>query len=813
MSKLWTYLVFLIFLIGYLNAEDWSSSGYDGHFLATEENFACRNLPAENYTCASCIQQHESCAWCSFTDFDSNNQYPRCDNVKRLEEHGCPQNEIEFPIKKYEVIEDKPLSNERHVDDKHEEDAVQLKPQEVEIVIRPTSKVRFEVTYKQALDYPVDLYYLMDLSYSMKDDKQKLSELGDLLSSRMKSITRNFRLGFGSFIDKKLMPFVDPRPEKQISPCAEPCAEPYGFKNQMKLTQNTNRFSKEVQEALISGNLDAPEGGFDALMQALTCDRSIGWRERARKMIVFSTDAGFHYAGDGRLAGLVTPNDGQCHLNDDGFYTKSLEQDYPSIALLHQKTKEKKVNLIFAVTETHKNLYRQLSEALPDISSSVGVLADDSSNIVQLIEEEYNKISEKIIMVDNVNASSGLKISYRSKCLNGKELTDTNVCDNIKVGDEVTFEVTLEAVKCVDKRDFELLIGPSGLEDTLKVNVKVLCDCDCQETPIKNSPLCNGGTLACGICTCLPGFSGKDCGCKVGDIGSLALENKCKMTPDSLPCSGKGDCHCGKCSCFSRENINERIYGEFCECTNYDCPRHDRKLCNDHGTCNCGVCECIEGFSGKACECPTSVDTCMGDNGLICSGHGECLCGKCVCHDTDTGGKYSGPVCDICPTCPTKCVEYKPCVMCQQWQTGPYNETKCDDCPFTVIPVKELPVLNVTEYESQECQFVDTSDDCTFYFTYYTDGKDNLTVWVKEQKDCPSPFPVLVVVLAVIAGIVLLGLLLICLWKLLTVLHDRREYAKFEQERLLAQFGANENPIFVQATRTYANPVYAGRNN
>lgn len=95
------------------------------------------------------------------------------------------------------------------------------------------ASVKFNVTYRQAVDYPVDLYYLMDLSYSMKDDKQKLSELGDLLgmlslfvllaihlsvgdvsAERMRQITRNFRLGFGSFIDKKLMPFIDPRPEK-----------------------------------------------------------------------------------------------------------------------------------------------------------------------------------------------------------------------------------------------------------------------------------------------------------------------------------------------------------------------------------------------------------------------------------------------------------------------------------------------------------------------------------------------------------------------------------------------------------------------
>jgi hypothetical protein len=27
----------------------------------------------------------------------------------------------------------------------------------------------------------------------------------------------------------------------------------------------------------------------------------IGWRNDSRKLIVFSTDAGFHYAGDGRV--------------------------------------------------------------------------------------------------------------------------------------------------------------------------------------------------------------------------------------------------------------------------------------------------------------------------------------------------------------------------------------------------------------------------------------------------------------------------------------------------------------------------------
>ena len=62
--------------------------------------------------------------------------------------------------------------------------------------------------YEQAEDYPVDLYYLMDLSKSMEDDKEKLSSLGDLLSETMQKITSNFRLGFGSFVDKVVMPYV-----------------------------------------------------------------------------------------------------------------------------------------------------------------------------------------------------------------------------------------------------------------------------------------------------------------------------------------------------------------------------------------------------------------------------------------------------------------------------------------------------------------------------------------------------------------------------------------------------------------------------
>lgn len=73
---------------------------------------------------------------------------------------------------------------------------------------------RLGVKYSQAEDYPVDLYYLMDLSKSMEDDKEKLSSLGAQLAEEMQKITSNFRLGFGSFVDKVLMPYVSTVPKK-----------------------------------------------------------------------------------------------------------------------------------------------------------------------------------------------------------------------------------------------------------------------------------------------------------------------------------------------------------------------------------------------------------------------------------------------------------------------------------------------------------------------------------------------------------------------------------------------------------------------
>lgn len=48
--------------------------------------------------------------------------------------------------------------------------------------------------------------------------------------------------------------------------------------------------------------------------------------------------------------------------------------------------------------------------------------------------------------------------------------------------------------------------------------------------------------------------------------------------------------------------------------------------------------------------------------------------------------------------------------MCQQWGTGPYNESKCAECPFDVIPVEQLPELNVSDSDSWNVGAFDLAD-------------------------------------------------------------------------------------------------------
>lgn len=755
-------------------------------------------------TCGDCITADPECAWCSEEDFTLDGSR-RCDYTGNLRGR-CSDDHIVTPAQGMKKLTDKELSNKGV----KEGDAIQIKPQEINLKLRPNSPFPLVVEYKQAQDYPVDLYYLMDLSNSMKDDKDKLAELGTLLGEEMGKITQNFRLGFGSFVDKVVMPYVSTVPEKLKEPCTD-CVAPYGFLNHMPLSTTTSDFVKLVRSAQVSGNLDAPEGGFDAIMQAIVCKDQIGWREKSRKMLVFSSDSGFHYAGDGKLGGIVKPNDGYCHLDDDGYYTESVHQDYPSLSQINHKIQENKVNIIFAVTANQVPVYERLTTLLE--GSSAGKLENDSSNVVDLVRNQYDKITSAVEMKDN--AGSNIQVTYYSSCLGDKK-EKTHICKGLKVGTNVTFEVGIEVTSCPkDPNEWNqtFQIYPVGLNEALTVHLEMICECDCEKpwNEVKNSDKCTlgNGTYECGVCSCYNNRYGRECECDAKATDQATDDIGCYFGNDTKPCSGRGICRCGECECFKRQNPEEKVHGQFCECDNYSCDRSNGHICSgpDHGTCDCGKCKCKEGWKGSDCSCSTSVQNCIQPGTeKICSGHGDCECNECRCHDLEDR-RYSGLYCESCPTCPLKCDAFRDCVECQIFpDDNDVPPENCTACTFITIGVDKVEIKD----EEKLCVFRDDKD-CQFTFKYKLDADDQPIVHAQRTKDCPEPVNILAIILGVIGGIIAVGLALLLIWKLLTTIHDRRELAKFEKERQMARWDTGENPIYKGATSTFKNPMYGGK--
>lgn len=783
-------------------------------------------------TCSECIQT-PNCMWCgkpgNFSN-ENSKELPRC--LKRGDEIAaewralCGSQFIDEPGNYYENIVDEELTAAGVVAGSSgsglgisasgsEEAVVQIRPQRVRMNLRVKEAYSMQVTFKQAKDYPVDLYYLMDLSKSMEDDKESLSKLGTQLAEEMQNITTNFRLGFGSFVDKIVMPYVSTVPEKLHQPCSG-CQSPYGFRNALPLTTDASAFAQKVQDAPVSGNLDAPEGGFDAIMQAIVCQDQIKWRSEARRLLVFSTDAGFHYAGDGKLGGIVKPNDGECHLDSAGeYYTHSVLQDYPSVAQINQVAKQNQMNLIFAVTEEQSSVYAQLSKMID--GSGHGQLTQDSSNVVELVKAEYNKITSKVELKDN--ATAPVTIKYYSKCLGDVEYP-TNFCDGLKVGNFVEFRVEISVDYCPENRaDWRQLIGiyPVGLRENLTIDLTMLCDCQCERPGdpgfIIGARECNyHGTYQCGVCKCDDGFLGRFCECgsntplASGDID----DSTCRETNTSTICSGRGTCTCGECKCNERDNPDELVSGKFCECTNFLCDRHNGLLCSgpDHGECVCNECSCKSGWTGDSCNCEDSQVNCMNpDTGEICSNQGNCECNQCKCYETEDG-RFSGKWCEDCPACKGKCIAYKPCVQCQVFETGEFSEEECKaNC--TLFNSTRVPIAEVEKEGERLCTFFD-ENDCRFAFVYGYDENKEPVVRVQQTLECPPKLDILGIVLGVIGAIVAVGLALLLMWKVLTTIHDRREFARFEKERMMAKWDTGENPIYKQATSTFKNPMYGG---
>ncbi|XP_061079972.1 integrin beta-3-like [Conger conger] len=758
-------------------------------------------------TCKQCLAIHPTCAWCYQEDFGKGvARSSRCDLQERLLDAGCAAQFLEFPTSSLSVEEDRPLSDKATGG---EEDVIQVRPQKLRITLRPDDSKRFTVQVRQVEQYPLDLYYLMDLSYSMKDDLRSLVVLGNDLVKEMGRTTSNLRMGFGAFVDKPLSPYMYIASEEELAnPCRRIksiCLPQFGYKHVLSLTEKVSQFTKEVENQAVSRNRDSPEGGFDAIMQAIVCKDKIGWRPGASHLLVFSTDAKTHIALDGRIAGLVQPNDGMCHLDSSGNYDMASTLDYPSLALLTEKMSKNNINLILAVTQRVLPLYKNYSALLP--GSVVGVLSYDSRNVIQLIKTAYAKIRSKVEL-ELRGVPKELSISFNATCQNGELTPGLKSCSGMKTGDTVSFSVEVQLRGCPAEKSSTFVLKPLGFRDTVHVAVDFQCECGCQDDARPDSPVCNqgNGTYECGVCQCHPGWLGPRCQCSEGHFSQDALDDCSPPAAGPLEappaCSGRGDCVCGQCVCHASRS--GKVWGRYCECDNFNCLRYKGEMCSGHGMCDCGFCQCDAGWKGENCNCTTRTDGCTTSIGLLCSGRGQCVCGACECTQP---GAY-GSTCDKCPTCPDACTSKMECVECGHFKRGRlFKDKSCSQiCRDEIQLVKELRFY---AENSRNCSYKN-EDDCMEHFQYYEDASGKSILFLVEVPDCPEGPNILVVLLSVIGAILFLGLIGLLIWKLLVTIHDRREFAKFEDEKARAKWDTGNNPLYVGATSTFTNVTYRG---
>eukprot|EP00111_Clytia_hemisphaerica_P015431 TCONS_00045581-protein len=514
---------------------------------------SAKNPCTAHSDCGSCFRANGDCAFCKDEDFSSSGvRLDRCNYANVLKELGC-----------------KSLMNVQgeHKFEKEENFTFfrQVSPQKITLNLRPAQTNKFKIKVKPAKGFPVDLYYLMDMSKSMENDLNELNKLGIKIADEIGEITPKYRLAFGSFVDKTVAPFI--QPAQLNKPCmlednVTPCKPTFGYNHIFDFNDNKTSFQERINQQNISGNLDTPEGGFDALMQVASCNSTLNWEpvDRAHRIVIFVTDATPHIAGDGKLGGIIQPNDGLCHLqtstNDQSTkeYTQSNKQDYPSISKLKSKLKSNDIIPIFAVTENVQSVYKKIVDEWKDMNARIGVLKGDSSNIVELIRKTYSEIITTIRLSDN--SPSDIKVFYKADESCPNVIEEGAGCSNITAGDEYGFDVMVTATNCpkgvaqVPTQSFVINIPGLGKID-VDVNLQCECPCEAPGMGVQNSTLCNGtGTFQCGICYCGSGYHGEKCEC---DNEAEADDTLCipNNTTDVV-CSGAGSCVCGECVCNKR---------------------------------------------------------------------------------------------------------------------------------------------------------------------------------------------------------------------------------------------------------------------
>lgn len=165
------------------------------------------------------------------------------------------------------------------------------------------------------------------------------------------------------------------------------------------MTDNIKKFEDLLSSRLFSefgSNYDDPEAGLYGLMEAMTCEKELGWRKDARRIIVLCTDNTYHSAGDGKIVGAFQPHDMKCHLHKNN---SDLIFDYPSVSQINRIATKENFLIIFAAVRKVREEYTALAKAIHG-AKYAELDEKDKSNIVEIIQTVYLVSISFIIFCD-----------------------------------------------------------------------------------------------------------------------------------------------------------------------------------------------------------------------------------------------------------------------------------------------------------------------------------------------------------------------------------------------------------------------------
>ncbi|NJL87092.1 MAG: PEP-CTERM sorting domain-containing protein [Leptolyngbyaceae cyanobacterium SM1_1_3] len=280
----------------------------------------------------------------------------------------------------------------------------------------------------EAAPSKLDLFLLEDLSGSFANDLPIIRNLVPNLISEITALVPDTQFGVGSFIDKPINPF------------GSAFNGDYVYQTELALTSNQASFQSAINGLSTGSGVDVPEAQLEALLQTGVRGASeIGFRSDAFSVVVLSTDAVFHQAGDGVSAGILTPNDGDADLEGT---PPGTAEDYPSVEQVKQALQAANVVPIFAVTSSVRSTYEDLVSKLG--FGSVVTLSSDSSNLVNAISTGLSDIFTNISLI-----AVGDDFGY-VKSINPPSFAD------VAPGESVVFDVTFTS-------------DGSGSDDTLRL--------------------------------------------------------------------------------------------------------------------------------------------------------------------------------------------------------------------------------------------------------------------------------------------------------------------------------------------------------